>query len=447
MRLARRRICLVGGLFGTWLALTAGCGTSQKGFQAVPRELPDSGHAGPTGGPEDSGSVSRPEAQDSGSTGPVFGIDASAADGGACPAGEHDVDDQCVSDEVMCGSEFPCPMSEQCVGGLCATTPASCTNNNMCPSGFVCQSGACVPVCSGSGSQCTVDSNCASGELCVSCQCVGASSCPVMTPDLSGAVWTAQSDLDLSQALGAFGQAFTSILEDLRDAIDGCPNGGFTCGLLTLVVPYIPTWLQQLIVGVANFGNVLDNNNFLVTSTMAFTPSGNVSAYNVQETWTQLSFSYMGQQVTEAPQAVPQINMPVTMSYGANAACGVLYMDQHTVNGALSGILQWVLETVTTLASNGQCTSLPDCITSNIDCTQVPNAAAEAACVTLLTGLDAELTNAINSWLLNYSLMTLTGTATVDPSGNALNNGQWDGTLGDGSTIFNNFTGTWSATR
>ena len=58
-----------------------------------------------------------------------------------------------------------------------------------------------------------------------------------------------------------------------------------------------------------------------------------------------------------------------------------------------------------------------------------------------------QIQQAIDSWLLSYSLMTLKGTALVDGPGKTLGKGHWDGTLGDGIGIFDNFDGEWSAKR
>src|SRR5260370_28849298 len=120
-------------------------------------------------------------------------------------------------------------MGQQCFGGRCVTVPGPCMSNDDCPVGDSCTNGMCTPVCGGASAQCKVDADCGSGKLCVACMCVPFSQCATPTPDLSGAPWSAHSDLHLDQALGSFGQAVVPILKDVRDAIQGCPSGGTTC--------------------------------------------------------------------------------------------------------------------------------------------------------------------------------------------------------------------------
>ena len=62
-------------------------------------------------------------------------------------------------------------------------------------------------------------------------------------------------------------------------------------------------------------------------------------------------------------------------------------------------------------------------------------------------GLASKVDQALQQFLLDYTLMTLKGTATVQPTGKQLTDGKWDGTLGNGGGIFKNFTGEWSASR
>jgi hypothetical protein len=366
---------------------------------------------------------------------------------GPCPSGQHIDNGQCVADELTCSWEFPCTiMGQQCVGGWCVVVPGPCMSNDDCPVGDICTSGMCTPSCGGASAQCKIDADCGSGKLCVACMCTALSQCAMPTPDLSGTPWSAHSDLHLDQALGSFGQAVVPILKDLRDAIQGCPTLGATCILLELVVPIIPLPVQQLIVAIADFGDVLDNHDFLVDSTMTFTANGKPSGYNVHEEWTLLTFHYMGMTVMSTPQNTPEIGRAVTMDYGASAVCGVLYVDKHSVPGVLAGILKWILDTVVNISTNGQCTDVGQCIASAIDCAQVQDVAAQAACVALVNGLANKLDMALQSWLLNYTFMTLKGTAQVQ-AWNAIINGHWNGTLGNGTTLFNNFDGTWHAER
>jgi hypothetical protein len=358
----------------------------------------------------------------------------------------------CLPDELTCAAEFPCAMGQQCIGGRCVMVPGPCMTNDDCPTGDVCVNGTCQPVCPNSGPQCKVDMDCGAGDVCVACMCVSVNQCKTPTPDLSGAPWAAMQDLHLDEALGAFGTAFVGVMKKLRDSVLGCPNGsGGTCFLFQIIASFLPDYAKTLIVAIGNFGDILDNHDFLVQSTMTFMKNGKPQGYSGVDHWTQLTFSYQNHLVSEAPENVPQIGQPVFINFEASAICGVVYIDKHKVEGVLSGILKWIVDTVVqieTCQNGGPCyQSLSDAIVNSIDCSQIMDLAAQVACTGFVAGLGGAIDNAINSWLLNYSLMTLKGTALVDPTGHRLDKGHWDGTLGDGVGIFKNFTGEWSASR
>ena len=368
-----------------------------------------------------------------------------------CPDGQHMAGGACVADEVTCAAEFPCDAMHQCVGGVCITTPGTCATNNDCPVGYVCSGGTCIAQCLAAGGMCSKDADCPAmggvGQVCVQCQCKAISTCATPTADISGApAFTVSEDLDLSQALGSFGGAVAGVLKTLRDAITGnCSSA--TCFLIApFISSILPQWAQDLIVGVGDFADLIDNKDFHVDGTMLFTKNGSPSGYTVTENWTMLSFSYMGMQVMSPPQNIPQIGKPIVLTYPASAVCGVLYMSKHDIDGVLSGLLKWMVDTVVYISSNGMYMDLGDAIANSVDCSQIGNITAQIACQGLVGGLSGAIDNAISSWLLKYSLMTLQGTANVTDA-NHLDNGQWMGTLGSLGGLFNNFTGTWSGQR
>ena len=376
-------------------------------------------------------------------------------DGGApisCPTGSHASGNGCLPDEVTCAAEFPCPVGQQCVGGTCVARPGPCATNDDCPAGFACVNGTCAPACP-NNPQCVIDADCKMGQLCVACNCVSINQCAKPTPDLSGKAWAADQHLHLDEALGAFGKSFAGIMKSLRDGVLHCPAGsGANCFLFQIIASFLPTWAQNLIVGIGNFADLLDNHDFHVTSTMTFKHNGKPSGYDGTDHWTLLSFSYMNQKIQAKPENVPQIGQPVILNFQASAVCGVLYVDKHKVEGVLSGILKWIIDTIVqlqTCPNNGPCyMSLADAVDAAIDCSQVQgNLAALAACQGFKLGLHNKIDQALNAWLLDYALMTLKGTALVNASGHSLDKGLWDGTLGNGNTIFKNFTGEWSAAR
>ena len=376
-------------------------------------------------------------------------------DGGggmSCPPGSHASGGRCVADEITCATEFPCPDGQQCVGGRCVGVPGPCTTNDDCPVGDTCVNGVCKPLCP-QGAQCTKDADCGADSFCVACMCKKADQCQKPTPDLSGLPWAANQNLHLDEALGAFGQVFAGIMKDLRDGILGCPKGsGANCWIFQLIGATLPKYVQTLIVALGNFADILDNHNFLVQSQMTFTKSAKPSSYNGIDHWTLLTFSYMNMVVSKKPEDVQQIGKPLFIPFTASAVCGVLYVDKHKVEGVLSGILRWIIDTVIqlqTCGKGGPCyKTLGDLIDGSIDCNQfLNNIPVFAACTAFKKGLSQKLNDAIDQWLLDYSLMTLKGTAQVDPNGRALTQGHWDGTIGNGIGIFKNFNGEWSAKR
>ena len=374
--------------------------------------------------------------------------------GMTCPAGFHLFGLKCVENEVTCAAEFPCPEGQQCVGGRCISAPGPCANNDDCPSGFLCVGGICAQDCPMKNPMCTKDTDCGPGELCLACACVSADTCKKPTPDLSGQPWTADQVLHLDQALGAFGKLFANILQDVRDGINGCPKGsGGNCWVFQIVSGFIPQWAKTLIVVVADFTDLLNNNQFKIHSQMTFKKNGKPSSYDGSDHWLTLEFNYQHMKIVKKPEDVAQIGKPVVIPFTSAAICGRLYVDKHKVEGVLSGILKWLLDTVvevSTCANNGPCYhSLGEAIDKAINCNQfLPgNPAAFAICKPFKDGIKNKIDDAINQWLLSYSLMTLKGTADVDASGAALNNGKWDGTLGSLGGLFQNFTGEWSAKR
>ena len=371
-----------------------------------------------------------------------------------CPNGQHLEAMICVADEVTCASEFPCPMGQQCIGGRCAIIPGPCATNDDCPTGDSCVMGTCAPVCPNNGQpQCKADADCGGSNVCIACMCVSINNCVKPTADISTPQnWKAHQDLHLDEALGAFGGAIASILKQLRDGILGCPPGsGGTCFLFQIVAGFLPDWAKTLIVAVGNFADILDNHDFFVDSEMTFTKNGKPSGYDGTDHWEMLTFSYQNMTIMKKPEDVMQIGQPVIIPFSASAVCGVLYVDKHKVEGVLSGILKWIVDTVvqiSTCQNGGPCyMSLSDAIVGAIDCGQIQDFAAKAACIGFTSGLGKKIDDALNQWLLNYSLMTLKGTAIVNPNGHALEMGHWDGTLGDGIGIFKNFNGEWTATR
>jgi hypothetical protein len=233
-----------------------------------------------------------------------------------------------------------------------------------------------------------------------------------------------------------------------------CPSGSSNdCFLYEIIAGFLPQWAQTLIVALGNFGDIIDNHNFIVDSEMSFKPAGMPSSYDGVDHWLMLTFSYQNHVVMKKPEDLAQIGQPVFVPFKASAVCGVLYVDKHKVQGVLSGILRWIIDTVVEVSTCGNPQSgvcyhtLGDAIDGALDCWAVTDLTAQAACFTFKNGLKNNIQQAIDAWVINYSVMTLKGTAKVPPGGKLITDGQWDGTLGNGTSLFKNFTGEWSAKR
>jgi len=417
------------------LALTAGCYAEIETGQ-----LPDGGTP-PAKGNKGSDLAMAP------GPGPGPGA-ADLALSGPCPPGQHLEGMVCVSDELTCANEFPCPDGYECKGGRCIQKAGPCQKNDDCPVGDVCVNGICVPYCPGKNPECKVDADCGAGKLCVKCACVSIGDCAKPTADISGPTWQAHQVLHLKEALGAFGGVMAGILKKLRDGILGCPPGSSNdCFLFKIIASFLPQWSKTLIVALGNFADVLDNDQFIVDSEMTFKKNGKPTGYDGVDDWKMLSFRYQNMQVMKKPQDVPQIGKPVIVPFQSSAVCGILYVDKHKVEGVLSGILRWIVDTVVEIQTKGQYKSLSAAISGAINCNAIPDLAAKTACFAFTKGLANKIDDALDKWLLDYSLMTLKGTAKIDPGGKLLFDGHWDGTLGSLGGIFKNFTGEWEAMR
>lgn len=371
-----------------------------------------------------------------------------------CPEGEHLLGDTCLPNGLDCAAEFPCENGLRCLGGRCVSFPGPCKTNDDCPTGYVCQMGNCAPVCPTKNPQCKMDADCGPAHVCIGCLCVDVEQCKDPTADIDGPSFAVRQNLHLDEALGQFGQVFAGIMKKLRDGILNCPNGsGNDCFLFQLIAKALPNWARVVILAVGNLADVLDNHNFFVRSDMLFSKSmGRPQGYAGMDHWTEVSFVYQNMFISAAPEKIPQIGKPVFVPFDSSLICGVLYVDKHVVQGVLSGILHWIVDMVVEFETCGQgmgiCFhTLSDAIDAGINCNLVNDPNAKKACLDFRNGLKQTIDTALNLFVVNYSLMTLKGTALVDKPAKTLQNGQWEGTLGDGLKLFKDFTGIWSGSR
>jgi hypothetical protein len=357
----------------------------------------------------------------------------------------------CDGVDVLCSEP-----GTSCIAGYCQRTPGACAQNQDCPSGYLCQAGTCVPSGGGCGA------GCPGGQVCVAGQCVGGDQCRMQNaPGLNGA-WTFDSRLHLREALASPIRFLLDATELGRSLITGNLTAlGVPSWASAIVAPliqgiinqYVPAWAQDVIVGLGDVSDILDDLRVKETVTLA---GDCPTAYRGSSHWDRVEFEFRGMLVSRRPEDVPQIGAVRPEDFGAKVQCGVLFLDKHRVRNVLSGLLRWVLDEVTaavTCTGGGPCYQSPeDAVRRLADCSAIGNAVAGSvfglgggaittACNGLLDGMLAKLTMAIDASTTTLSILSVQGQAQITDA-NHLASGRWNGSL-----VGRDFPGEFTATR
>ena len=249
-----------------------------------------------------------------------------------------------------------CPPDEVCIGGYCTPEPSSieCEDNDDCPNGFVCIDGTCQPDPNDPDPPCVTDEDCTGDLVCVSGVCTDPDGCnPLPNPTRLQGNWSFDSRLHLRDALSGWLSAFLSATEVLRDIILGNLDLGLPGwieslieGVLSsLIDAYVPPWAQELIVGLGDLSDILDDMRVL--HTVQLIGAGNYE-YMGTSTWDLLEFEFRGQTISEQPQNIPQIGHVPTYTFTSREVCHVFFIDKHEIENVVSGLIRWVIDAMVT---------------------------------------------------------------------------------------------------
>ena len=64
------------------------------------------------------------------------------------------------------------------------------------------------------------------------------------------------------------------------------PGSSGSCPLYQILAGFLPDYVRTLIVVVGDFADLLDNDDFMVHSTITFTKNGKPSGYDGTDHWT-----------------------------------------------------------------------------------------------------------------------------------------------------------------
>ena len=327
---------------------------------------------------------------------------------------------------------------EECVGGVCVINPGACQTVDECPLGFVCSGGQCVPE--------------RDGMACAD---------PGPGPDLAG-TWKFDSKLHLREALPGAVDKILDIAEDLRDLLDGKIDLGLPGivesiiggAVASIVRQYVPNWAQDLVYVLGDMSDII--NDMRVESTVVLEGQPCNERYRGSERWDWITFVYRGTQLRVPPSMLPGVDEVVPDEFSAWYSCGELFIDKHRIEGSMSQLVRWLLDTVTQAVTGYP--TVEQAVINLVDCYQIAVAIdnyvyqacsfcpvvtgiVNGACTGLLSAGVSKMTQAIDETIVELSLIKRKGIGNVD-SGTRISNGTWYGSLAGGD-----FPGEFTATK
>ncbi len=367
-----------------------------------------------------------------------------------------------------------CPPGEVCIGGYCTPEPSSidCTNNDNCPQGFICKDGVCIPDPDDLTPICVLDEDCEGDWVCISGVCMDPEGCiPPPDPTRLHGNWSFDSLLQLREALSGWLSGFLSATEVLRDIILGNLDLGLPGWIESLIQnvvssiidAYVPPWAQQLIVGLGDISDIL--NDMRVLHTVQLVAAGNYE-YLGTSTWDLLEFSFRGQTISEQPQNIPQIGHVPTYVFTSREICHVYFIDKHEIQNVVAGLIRWVIDAMVTAVTcsvpgwtcyYGLEEALHDIVDCDVIADAIDNFVYDAFGLDVYnivySSCSAAKNPAINGILsylddleTTFSILTMRGRSDIindNRLGNPPSNpGRWTGTLGGG-----NWSGRFSAVK
>ncbi len=363
---------------------------------------------------------------------------------GDCSAPLVCVNSKCVglqNPDVMCNAAEggACKNAgEVCAGGVCMANPGACQTSDQCPLGYAC-----------SGGQCQSD------RAAATCAEKGAG------PDLAG-TWKFDSKLHIRDAMPGVVAGVLDASGKVRDLLNGDIDLGLP-GIVesiigsvagSIVRQYIPVWAQNLVYVLGDMGDVI--NDMRVESTVVFEKQACDGLYRGTERWNFITFTFRGSPMRVPPSNIPGVTEVKPDTFSARFSCGELFIDRHRIQGTLSQLIRWLLDT-TTKAVTGYST-VEQAMSNMINCGQVgiavdnyvysacsfcPDVSSivNVACLGFKNAAISKLTESINQSASELSQIKRKGIGKVDGA-TKLSGGKWYGSLVGGS-----FPGEFTATK
>ncbi len=332
-----------------------------------------------------------------------------------CPNNLSCIRNRCVEDNTPCQTHLDCPNGLICRDNVCTPRGRECKIDENCHSlhadkcpeedSCLCQDGFCVNPCpdtnyielsGGSGDICSNDSQCADNEVCFTAHDVNR--CIVK--------WDANYDFHLIEALpptlGSILSGIGRLLGPVSDIITGDDIDWGLPGWLSwaeeyladmvrpLLDQYVPAWLQDLIVGLDNSIDILQEMR--VKAIMSFVHSEEFHA-DVKgfEFWDKFYVQWHNEWTEVTPNSEEdgddfQVN---SAPFTGNVACQmdengnpkyILYIDRHPAEFYFGRFVKAFIDNLLIPATtNDRAHSIDEVLDLYIDCVSISDSILEAA--------------------------------------------------------------------